>query len=50
MGGMIPESDVWAVIHKIESATKKDDVTSLDRKVLEDLLLDVYANLIAIVL
>ena len=47
---MIPESDVWAVIHKIESATKKDDVTNLDRKVLESLLLDVYANLIAIVL
>ena len=47
---MIPESNVWAVIHKIESATKKDDVTSLDRKVLEDLLLDVYDKLIAIVL
>lgn len=44
------EKDVWAVIHKIESATKKDDVTSLDRRVLESLLLDVYANLIAIVL
>lgn len=47
---MISESGVWAVIHKIESATKKDDVKSLDRKVLEDLLLDVYANLIAMVL
>lgn len=47
---MIPESDVWTVIHKIESATKKDDVTSLDRKVLEDLLLDVYGKLIGIVL
>lgn len=44
------ESAVWDVIHKIESATKKDDVTNLDRKVLESLLLDVYANLIAIVL
>lgn len=44
------EKDVWDVIHKIESATKKDDVTNLDRKVLESLLLDVYANLIAIVL
>lgn len=41
---------VWEVIHRIESATKKDDVTSLDRKVLEDLLLDVYARLIAMVL
>lgn len=47
---MVPESVVWAVIHKIESTTKKDDVTSLDRKVLEDLLLEVYAKLIAIVL
>lgn len=44
------EKGIWDVIHKIESATKKDDVTSLDRKVLEDLLLDVYANLIAMVL
>lgn len=44
------ENAVWDVIHKIESATKKDDVTNLDRKVLEGLLLDVYANLIAIVL
>lgn len=43
-------NDVWTVIHKIESATKKDDVTSLDRKVLEDLLLDVYGKLIGIVL
>lgn len=43
-------NDVWAVIHRIESATKKDDVTSLDRKVLEDLLLDVYGKLIGMVL
>lgn len=38
------ENAVWDVIHK------KDDVTNLDRKVLESLVLDVYANLIAIVL
>lgn len=47
---MIPESVVWAVIHHIESTTKRDDLTNLDRKVLEDLLLEVYAKLIAIVL
>jgi hypothetical protein len=44
------ENAVWDVIHTIESATKKDDVSNLDRRVLEGLLLDVYAKLIAIVL
>ena len=41
---------IWDVIHTIESATKKDDVSNLDRRVLEGLLLDVYGKLIAIVL
>ena len=41
---------MWKVIHKIESATKKDDVTSLDRKDLEGLLLDVYSQLNEMVL
>ena len=47
---MISKTEVWKVIHKIESTTKKDDVTSLDRKVLEGLLLDVYGQLVALVL
>ena len=41
---------IWDVIHIIESTTKKEDVTSLDRKVLESLILDVYGRLISIVL
>ena len=44
------KEQIWGVIHTIESATKKDDVSNLDRRVLEGLLLDVYAKLIAIVL
>lgn len=47
---MNEKNAVWDVIHEIESTTKKDDVTRLDRKVLESLLLDVYSKLIAIVL
>lgn len=47
---MILKTQVWKVIHKIESATKKDDVTSLDRKDLEGLLLDVYSQLNEMVL
>lgn len=43
------KKDVWGVIHKIERATKKDDVTNLERRKLEDLLLGVYAELISIV-
>jgi len=41
---------IWDAIHMIERATKKDDVTNLERRVLESLLLDVYAKLISIVM
>jgi len=37
-------------IVKGRAAEKKNDVTSLDRKALEDLLLDVYGQLLAMVL
>lgn len=50
MGGMIPESDVWAVIHKIESATKKDGLKDLSKQELCNLLSDVYDMLGAIVM
>ncbi len=46
---MIPESDVWAVIHKIESTTKKDGLQDLSKKELCNLLSDVYDMLGAIV-
>lgn len=47
---MIPESDVWAVIHKIESATKKDGLKDLSKQELCNLLSDVYDMLGAIVM
>lgn len=47
---MIREDDVWAVIHKIESSFKRDDVKSMSRSELERLLLDVYDMLGAIVM
>ena len=47
---MIQESDVWAVIHKIESSLKKDDVKSIGRSELERIVLDVYDMLGAIVM
>lgn len=50
MGGMIPESDVWAVIHKIESATRRDDLQNMSKQELCNLLSDVYDMLGAIVM
>lgn len=47
---MIPESDVWAVIHRIESATKKDGLQDLSKQELCNLLRDVYNMLGAIVM
>lgn len=44
------EKDEWAVIHKIESSFKRDDVKSMSRSELERLLLDVYDMLGAIVM
>lgn len=46
---MIPESNVWAVIHKIESATKRDGLEDLSKQELCNLLSDVYDMLGAIV-
>jgi len=36
---------VWEAIHRIDQATKKDDLGNLDRKVLERLVVDTYARL-----
>ena len=47
---MIPESDVWAVIHKIESATKRDGLEDLSKQELCNLLSDVYDMLGAILM
>ena len=47
---MIPESNVWAVIHKIESATRRDDLQNMSKQELCNLLSDVYDMLGAIVM
>lgn len=47
---MIPERDVWAVIHKIEDAAKKNDLQNMSRQKLCNLLSDVYDMLGAIVM
>ena len=47
---MIPESDVWAVIHQIEAATRRDDLQNLTREELYNLLTDIYDRLGAIVM
>lgn len=43
-------NDVWSVIHKIESATKKDGLCDMSKKELCNLLSDVYDMLGAIVM
>ena len=40
MGGI-----VWAAIHRIESATKKNALSDLGREELEGLVIDVYEML-----
>ena len=41
---------LWEAIHMIRQATKRDDVTNLDRRVLEGLLLDLYGKLLSLAL
>lgn len=36
---------VWEAIHRIDQATKKDDLGNLYREVLERLVVDTYARL-----
>lgn len=43
-------NDVWTVIHRIESATKKDGLQDLSKQELCNLLSDVYDMLGAIVM
>lgn len=36
---------VWEAIHRIDQATRRDDVSNLRRKDLENLLVDTYERL-----
>ena len=39
------EEVIWAVIHKIERATSKDDLSNMSRADLENLVIEIYESL-----
>lgn len=41
--------ELWGIIHRIESAMSKDDITTIDRKSLEGLVVELYDKLIDLI-
>ena len=37
-----PEDDLWDLVHKVDATFKRDDIKSVSRKVLEDLVVRLY--------
>lgn len=43
--GRVMKDAIWAVIHKIERAASKDDLSNMSRADLEELVINVYDEL-----